>query len=436
MKKDKYPILELEKLFVSLNEEIYGEEEEWFGSNLSHSIFTPAMTLWLMMLQALHTKSLSGAIDLIRQGAADLLLARNVNSKKAKTKYISGGTGAYAQARKRLEKEAVKNFVQALNDKLCVSNKASTYIMDGSVLTLQKTDDIEREYPCHRNNHGTSLPQMRVVFATNAVSGTTPIPAFAPEKVSEQVLSYAVMASLPRGSQIIADANFGIFYVVSEAVRLGHVPFFRLTTARAKSLLKSSMLPAEGEFDVVWEPSAFEKGKHPQFNNVPAVRGRVIMTTLIGADSKPLTLAIFTTSTISRESVIAEYKKRHNIEVDIRQLKITLEADFISARTKDMVEKELLIRVAAHNLLRAIIREATHAVGLTPREVSFKGVVMYIKTFGDKIRTAKTDDERLDFWERFLIVVTQLRIYPRKKRRPTYPRKLRRNSRLFPLLRS
>lgn len=425
---------ELERLFVELNDEVFGYEEDWFGSGLSHSIFTPALTMWLMMLQAIHKASLGGALRLLEEGAADLLLSRNAQSKKAKTRNISNSTGGYSQARKRLELSAVQDLVEAINERLiCKKRKSDTYVMDGSILTLYKSKDIEIFYPPHKNNRGASLPQMRIVFAADADSGVCALPSFAAETVSEQKLCLDVMERIPRGATLIADANFGIFHVAYNAASLGLTPIFRLTELRAKSLLKQTRLPEEGEFEIEWTPSKSELQKYPELKEAKGVKGKIVLTTIKHKGYKPILIPIFTTSNLPKKEIVEKYKERHKIEIDIRQLKITLETDFLSARTKDMVEKELLIRIAAHNLLRDIIKEATLAIGLEPRQVSFTRAIDYIKIFGPRMQSASSDNERIEMWNRFLTIIRQLKHPNRKKQRPTYPREVRRNSRRFPL---
>jgi len=430
---DRFPSLELQQLFVKLNEEIFGDEDNWFGSGLVHSIFTPAITLWLMMQQAFHRTSLRDTVAMLNKGVADLVLARNSCSKKAQSRDISHSTGAFAQARQRLGLKAVEQFVSLTCERLIKrknSSQPATYLIDGTMLTLSRTPDIVNVYGRHSNHRGQLLPQARVVFAAETQTGVLTTPSFGTPKQSEQALCLEVLAQLPKGSRCIGDSNFGVFSVVSSAIGNGLIPIVRLTDARAKKILGQTP-PRTGDISVMWTPSRCDKKSTP---DTTPISGRVVCQQILRKGFKPIQLYLFTTeSKLSSDELTEIYGQRWQIEQDIRQLKVTLEADYLMGKSAEMIAKELLIRFAAFNLIRNLIVEGAKAVGLDPRRISFKGMLGAIDAMGFRMLQATSDAERADVWQHFLTHVKQNQLYERRKPRPNYPRTVVRNTRNFPL---
>jgi hypothetical protein len=387
-----------------------------------------------MVLQALYQGSLSEMLNFIEDGLADRVIAKNQGSKKARSRQISLKTGGYSQARSRLEELLVLDTVEELAkwayERYAGKHKISAVVLDGTLLTLNKTSDIENIYVAHRNNHGACLPQMRVVFATDVYSGTATSPSFGSKKLSEQRLSYNVIDQLAPDTIVIADRNFGVFSVVSRIAHNGLNAIVRLTDARAKRILGRTV-PKDGEFEVTWDAT-----RHDQLgdkNDPTSVQGRMISTTLHRKGFETINLILFTTSDLPAQEIIALYGQRQHIETDIRHLKGTLEADFIRAKSAKMVNKELLVRFAAFNLLRCVIAESAKAVGLAPRELSFTLMLGIIRTYTRLFMQTTSLEEQEILWQRYLLRVKATKLPVRKRTRPTYPRKVRRNLRTFPL---
>lgn len=69
---------------------------------------------------------------------------------------------------------------------------------------------------------------------------------------------------------------------------------------------------------------------------------------------------------------IAElYGFRWNVELDIRQIKQTLNLDHMRCKTPEMVSREFWTTLLAYNLIRRVICNAAMAHGKLPRRISF-----------------------------------------------------------------
>lgn len=428
-------ILKLQEAFLELTESEFGEEAGWYTTSSHRGVYSEALTIWLMMVQALHSKSLSGVLSCLEAGMADEVLSRNTISKKARRKELSTNTGGYSHARERVGVEKVGRVTEIITAAMFARSrrKESIYFLDGTLLTLQQTPRILEEYPAHKNNCRTILPQMRVVFASDYETGVATYPSFAPVSGnSEQSLCMNVLERLETGSLVVADRNFGVFSVASRCSRLGHTSLVRLTNPRALKVLKREEFPSKPiDEEVEWEATRHDK----LFSELDpkTVKGRVISQTIERKGFKPVRLTFFTTSELPAKKLLAIYSKRQDIETDIRYLKTFFNADYISAKTPPMLHKELLIRFAAYNLIRSVVAEGAIAVGLGPREVSFSKVCDYALVFAQQLQRERSREKQNQIWDSFLTVVRQSKL-PKRTRKRSEPRQVVRRDEQFPKL--
>jgi len=73
----------------------------------------------------------------------------------------------------------------------------------------------------------------------------------------------------------------------------------------------------------------------------------------------------------SAEAIAELYGYRWNVELDIRQIKQTLNLDDLRCKTPAMVRVEIWTTLLAYNLIRRIISAAAMEHGKTPRRISF-----------------------------------------------------------------
>ena len=69
------------------------------------------------------------------------------------------------------------------------------------------------------------------------------------------------------------------------------------------------------------------------------------------------------------------YERRWNIERDLRCIKTTLRMETLSCKSPELIQKDLWVYLLAYNLIRVLMAQAAHTVGVRPRELSFKHTV-------------------------------------------------------------
>ena len=313
----------------------------------SRGIYTLTVVVWLMMWQRLDGRgTLAAAVQQVVQGALGTLLPAE---KRVLEGRVSSNTGALSRARERLLVEAVEAVCDAIFGTLTQSYEAvapvhNLFLLDGSSMRLPHTASLVAAYPPGSNQHGEAhWPVIRLLTAHHLGSGLAARPVWGPmygdHAVSEQGLAEQIMERLPPGAALMADRNFAVFSVAWAAQEKGYRVLLRMTEARARKIAGQILPPANSEQRVEWRPSRDDRRAHPEIPEGAIVRGRLIVAHVEGEDGRPVKLYLFTTLEELREVLVELYRRRWDIELDIRSLKQTLRMHSLSAKTPEMTKK-------------------------------------------------------------------------------------------------
>ena len=398
------------------------------GLRPRRGIYSIAVVLWLMIVQRLQPNgTLASTVQQLAQGIADPLLP---HCKRVREGRISTHTGGYCQARQKMPKLVVQRvgeeIVERLRDQLTEpwsQLDRPVYLLDGSSLQLEHCPELVEAFPPASNQHGVShWPVLRLVAVHDVGSGLAEQPRwgpmYGPGAVSEQALAEKAMDSLADKAVVMGDRNFGIFSIAHAAQQRRHPVLLRLTGARAKRLVGS--ISRAGEYPVVWQASRWDRKKHPALPPEAEVPGRLIAWR-IGRGKSKTWLYLFTTLDLPAEEVVKLYGRRWHIETDLRSLKRTVRLHHMTAKTVDMMEKELLVAVSAYNLVRAVMSLAARQAGVDPRQLSFTQVLNVVNTALPRWAAASTSEEREREFQRVLDLAAPCTLPKRRKRR-SYPR--------------
>ena len=293
-------------------------------------------------------------------------------------------------------------------------------------MRLPHTPALEKAYPPGGNQHGEAhWPVIRVLTAHHWSSGLAVRPCWGPmfggEAVSEQGLAEQIMERLPAGAGLMDDRNFGVFSVAWAAQQKGYGVLSRMTEARARKIAGGILPPAGCECRVEWLPSRDDLRAHPEIPAAAVVRGRLIVAHVVGQDGKRFKLYLFTSGEEPREMWVELYRRRWDIELDIRSLKQTLRMHSLSAQTPEMAEKELLLAIAGYNLVRSVQMQAAREADLEPRRLSFSRVQAVVMTALPRLATLTDATEWEAEYKRVLGWAAQGKL-PNRTRQRSYPR--------------
>ena len=400
------------------------------------SIYSAPVVIWLMMVQRLLPRgTLASSVEALLSGAADPLLS---GCDRARRKRISRRTGGYSQGRQRVPqlfcKQVLAELITRLHGILQPGAGPAAYILDGSSLELEASPYLRKLYPPAENQNGQAhWPVLRIVVLHELETGLAEQPhwgaMYGSAAVSEQELAEKAMDALARGSLVVGDRNFGIFSIAWAAQQRGLQVLTRMTEKRARKLL-GGPISAAGEWVVRWTASRSDARRHGGMPADAYVEGR-LMAVRIGRGKSKEWLYLFTTTTGPQEHVVALYGKRYRIETDLRSLKRTVRLHHISARTESMMQKELLMAIAAYNLVRAVMALAARRHNLDPRQLSFTFVLDLVNAFWPRLQTT-TDEDAYRAQVLALLDAAAQGTHPKRKKRRSYPRAVWHRRHTFP----
>lgn len=345
----------------------------------NNAVYRNSVVLWMLVAQRMNPdSSLEAAVKLLIDSRPKLL----PDNQRVTNRKLSSNTGAYSRGRDRLPLDAADWLARQVSQSLIEAAPPTfegrrVFLIDGTTLTLAPEEELQRQFPPASNQHGAGVwPVALVVVAHELASGAALVPAlgamYGPQAVSETRLMRDCLGQLPQDGIVMADAGYGIFSVAWDVDQSQRSFVLRLTPQRFRALEKKSTLVESGPGGTTralcWKPSPKERKNRPDLPPDAALQVR--LHEIPAGDSGPLYLV---TSLPQAASSLAElYRRRGDVEIDIRNLKVVLNTEQIRARSTAMFQKEFLTSMVAYNLVIQFRRQAAEQAGLPPRRLSFK----------------------------------------------------------------
>lgn len=344
-------------------------------------VYSQAATIWLLILQRLRGgASLSKVVSEAVNHQADLF----PDNKRVREGTLGENTSSFSNARKRLPLEAIEGFSRRVCDYLGrtaepIFDGRRVFIIDGTTITLPPTPCLKEAFPPATNQHGESVwPVAMLMVAAEMQSGCILIPKvdpmYGPNNSSEAKQAREIVRELPECSIVLADSGFGIFSVAYHTHAAGHDFLFRLSMSRFKSYRKNAELIDEGEgyksYRLHWVPTAKERKSNPDLPTDACLDVFIHEVQLEGGT----TLALVSGMDFDAMCLAELFRRRYDVEFDIRDVKVTMDTENIRAKSVDMVKKELMGSIIAYNLVAQLRRGAAKLAKVQPRRLSFSGV--------------------------------------------------------------
>ena len=351
--------------------------ENDLGLPARQRIFNLPLVVWLMISQRLDPKAtLSTAVQQVVQQRPQVLLS---DHKRIREGTVSCHTGAYSDARHAMPLVVAEKVADRVLDHLMQGQREAlpgwsrrVFILDGSSLEMPHTAELVKAYPPDLKSH---WPVLRLLVAQELTTALAERPCwgpmYGPQAVSEQALTEQLLDRLPRDSVLMGDINFGVFSVAFAATQRGQDVVLRLQPNRAGVVGRGLSLQSGLDQQVCWQPSAYERKKHPDLPADACVRGRLIVQQVTASDGSSVTLYLFTTLQLTVQQLVQLYGQRWNVETDLRSLKRTVDLQVLHCKSADMIAKELVLAIVGYNLVRSVMIAAAVEYNLDPRRLSF-----------------------------------------------------------------
>lgn len=347
-------------------------------------LYPPLTTLGLFIEQALDA-----------DGTCQDAVARNLSARCARDESpCSLNTGPYCKARQRLPLPLIEQLLVAVGERLERAAPAAwrwrhrrVKLLDGTTVSMPDTTANQAAYPqSGEQRPGLGFPVAQLVglisLATGAVlgiaSGSTK-----GKGSGEQALFRQLMPQLETGDIILVDRYHCTYFTLAMLKARGADILTRQHQMRLT--LPTSIMRQLGNSDhlVRWaRPKCPKWMDQKTYDGMPEelvvrqteIGGRLLVTTLTDA------------KTIPPAELDQLYRKRWQIEVDLRSIKSEIGMDILRGQSPTMVGKEIAVHLLAYNLIRSLMARAATLAQVLPRALSFKATLQLWHAFSQHWR--------------------------------------------------
>lgn len=359
---------------------------------------------------------------------------------------VDESDSAYIQARQRLPRQrlaqALSATAQAADRRVGGSGTLQgrpVKVADGSTTQLPDTPKNQQRYPQSRSQKpGCGFPMLKFVVLFSLTSGAVLNVAWGRLRHHDLRLFRQLWQHLKRGDIFLGDRAWGEYTTLTELPRQGVDVVARLHACRKVDFRRAQRL-AHHDGLFIWTKSGTRSKllTRRAWQRLPAqITVRVIRftATIRGFRSRRVTLVttLLDPKLYPAAEIIALYARRWRLELCLRDLKTTLGMEQLRCKTPDMVEKELLAYLVAHNLIRCVMAEAVARYAVDLERVSFKGTVDAVRQYSAALAQARSQKLRHQLWDDLLWNLARDRVRHRPGR--IEPRAVKRRPKPYPLL--
>lgn len=391
-------------------------------------IYTPITTLSMYLTQTLQADS----------SCQNIVNVAAVNRMNVGLSVGSTFTGGYCRARQRLPINMVSSLVhkvgqltESLIPKKWRWHGKRVHLIDGTTLTMPDTKENQETYPQQSGQkQGLGFPICRVVGVICLSSGTilnAAIGHYKGKGGSEQALLRQLLTTFERGDLVVGDALYGSYFLLSALFHLGIDVVFEQLGARKSTIdfNQGERLGVNDHLITLTKPKKkpewmtveeYEAQPNSLLIREAKVSGKILITNLISPKDMP------------KADLKALYKKRWNIELDLRNIKNTLGMGVLRCKTPEMNKKEIWIYFLAYNLIRLLMVQAALHTHQLPRQLSFKHTLQLWIAFSNQNDSTISEAKKIGL----SVLISQRKIGNRPGR--VEPRAVKRRAKPYPLL--
>jgi hypothetical protein len=360
---------------------------------------------------------------------------------------LSEEDGAYCRAKARLPRAqfpkalaATANFADQMVPALGFLNGHPVKVVDGSTLTLlADTKKNRKAYPplqCPPNQ--PSFPMMRFVVLFSLLSGAILSVAQGSLAVSELALLAQLTSQLSQGEILIGDRGYGCYPLIALLRQTLGVDFIGRTTRRIDGRRRLKRL-GSNDWLIEWKKGAVPSPwmSLQTWQALPATLTlRAIKGSLYEKGFRVRQVTVITTLLDSQkypaQEILLAYLRRWSLEMCLDDLKTSLRMESIRSRSPEMAQKELFMRLIAHNLIRCLMAQAARDHQQPLDRISFKGSLDALRQFSQAMAQARSKKMRAQLWTELLRTLASDLVPERPGRRE--PRAVKRRKRKYPHL--
>jgi hypothetical protein len=338
-------------------------------------LYPPTVTLSMFMKQALSPdRSCQRAVNAwAAQRTAEGLSVQSIR------------TGAYCRARQRLPLEMVTALARESGRLLSTQAPQGwlwrgrvVKLADGTGISMPDTPENQARYPQPRTQaKGVGFPLARLVAVICLSTGAVLEAAMGPHEGkgnSELDLFRSLLDTLHAGDVLLADAFYCNYFMIARLQAAGVDVLFEQHGSRITDFRRGTAL-AKRDHIVRWpRPKAYKRPRWMTREQHAALPEQIILRE-VKVNGQVLVTTMLNHRQVRKGELSQLYGMRWNVELDLRNIKTTLEMEVLSCLSPQMVQVELWVYLLAYNVTRFLMAQAAHTAGMHPRAVSFKHTV-------------------------------------------------------------
>jgi putative transposase len=367
----------------------FGDDDSESNAGLDDDggiVYTMGVTLWAIVSQALFTgvqRSCRAAVQ--RVAVYYALLGVDVSSTN---------TGAYCRARAKVTEGVVRRLTEGVAER-CEAAVPEGWrwrgfralVVDGTTFSMPDTPQNQAEYPQSTSQaEGLGFPILRAVavtsFATGMVLGLALGP-YSGKETGETALFRTLFDKLRPGDLVLADRFYGGWFMLALLQELGVEFVTRLNQLREADFSKGKRL-GKGDHIATWpkpdRPEWLDKQTYDRLPNQLEVREINVDIREPGCrtESVVVVTSLLDHRVYQRKEIADFYRCRWIAELELRDIKSTMEFNVLRCKTPAAVRQELWAGLLAYNLIRQSILQSANAGECRPNQLSFAATMQML----------------------------------------------------------
>lgn len=351
-------------------------------------VYTMGITLWAMLSQAIFTGFQRSCRAAVQRVAVYLALAgRDVSSTN---------TGAYCRAQAKVTEGVVRRLAEGVAER-CEAAVPDEYrwhgfrtlVIDGTTFSMPDTPQNQAEYPQSTSQEaGLGFPIMRAVALTSLATGMVIAFATGPyagKETGETALFRTLFEVLRSGDLVLADRYYGGWFMLALLQELGVEFVTRLNQFRSVDFTEGKRL-GKGDHVTTWaKPQRPEWLDEEAYDRLPdhlEVREIEVQVAVPGFRTESLVVvtSLRDSKLYSKSEIATLYRRRWVVELELRDIKSTMQLDVLRRLKPEAVRCELWTGLLAYNLIRQSMLQSAQAGGVLPHQLSFTASLQMLTT--------------------------------------------------------
>jgi putative transposase len=359
-------------------EAAFAEEDACFAED-EGDVYTPPLTLWAWLSQALHAREARSCLAAVsRIVVLCVMLGREPPSPD---------TGDYCRARAKMPERVLRRLVYRVSDEL-ESRVPPDWLWigrhvkvgDGTTLLTADTPANQAAWPQARTQKpGVGFPILRMVVLLSLATATLCGVAVGPYKgkeTGEPALLRELLDRFQGGDIFLGDCCFCSYFLLALLLACGVDVVTRQHQRRTTDFRRGQRLGGKDHV-VAWQrparPEWMDEGTYASIPEALSVRELEVRVEVQGFRVQQLVVVTTLTDAerYPREEIARLFRLRWHVELDLRAIKTTMHLDDLRCKTPEMVRREILVHWLAYNLIRKVMAQAALRQEVLPRELSF-----------------------------------------------------------------